>query len=459
MKPTQLGQLLKGIAVTAKPELMVNNIVIDSRKVEPGDLFIAIKGENFNGNDFAESAFKAGACAAVVSELCGSCDGEQILVSDTQDALGRIAANYRELFNIKSVAITGSVGKTTTKDMTAAVLERFGHTLKTFGNFNNNIGMPLTMLRLDDSDRFASIEMGMSNFGEISPLSKILKPDVAILTRIGISHIEFLGTQENILKAKLEILDGMNESGVLVVNADDPIIMGNLHDVKQRIVTFSGENNEEADVSIKNIRQVGGSTEFVIHDKENGMFKAIIPALGKHNVADAAAAYAAVTRMGLAPEIAAAGLADYEPSGMRQKVVEYNGITIIEDCYNAAPESMRASLSILRDFQCKGLKIAVLGDMNELGDETVMQHRLIGMEVARCGIDILICCGEKAAMIADDARAGGVTIVEHFKTNKEVAEYLRKSANMGDCILFKASRAMKFEEIISMFKGEEEGSF
>ena len=458
MKSTQLGQLLKGIAVTTRPELIVNDVVIDSRKVEPGNLFVAIKGENFNGNDFVEAAFKAGACAAVVSELCAACDGEQILVSDTQEALGRMAGNYRSLFSLKSVAITGSVGKTTTKDMTASVLERFGKTLKTEGNFNNNIGMPLTMFRLDDDDRFASIEMGMSNFGEISPLSKILKPDVAIITRIGVSHIEFLGTQENILKAKLEILDGMDDDGILIVSADDPICMGNISDVVQRVVTFSGDNNADADVHVKNIRQVDSSTEFIIHDNDNGVFKAVIPTLGKHNVADAAAAYTAATRLGLEPEIAVMGLADYVPSGMRQKIVNYNGITIIEDCYNAAPESMKASLSILRDYQCTGIKIAVLGDMNELGDETVVQHKLMGMEAARCGIDMLICCGEKAKMIADDARAAGVTIVEHFETNREAAEYLKKSAHQGDCILFKASRAMKFEEIIEMFKSEEEGN-
>lgn len=451
MKATELSALLNGIGTTVNPKTIVNDVVIDSRRVKQGNIFVAIKGDNFDGNDYVKSAFESGACAAVVDRLQPDCTGEQILVSDTRDALRRIAGNYRSLFNVTAVGVTGSVGKTTTKEMTAAMLSRFGKTLKTIGNLNNQIGLPMTMFRLDDSDKYAAIELGMTNFGEIGNLSRILKPKIGIITHIGISHIEYLKTQENILHAKLEITDGMPEDGIVVLNGSDPLLMSNRHLIKQQTVTFSADESSGADVVASNICQSETETEFIVVDRAHGSFRARIPAIGKHNVQDAVAAYTAVTRLGLDPETAIEGLMDYKPSGMRQNIVCNKGVTVIEDCYNAAPESMRASLGILAEMPCSGIRIAVLGDMNELGSETVAQHKLIGMEVARRGIDVLLCRGDKAKFIAESAKAAGVTCVEWFDSNMELADYLRRTASEGDCILFKASRTMTFEEIIENF--------
>lgn len=453
MKPTALRILLNGIGVTAIPDAIVGDVVIDSRKVKPGDLFIAIAGDNFDGNDFAAAALRAGAVAAVVSR-CTEGAGEQILVSDTRAALRGIAGNYRSQFSFRSVGVTGSVGKTTTKEMTSVMLSRFGRTLKTIGNLNNQIGLPMTMFRLDDDTQYAAIEMGMTDFGEVGNLSRVLRPDVGIVTRIGISHIEYLKTQENILKAKLEIADGMPPDGIMVLNAADSLLMANRSLVTHRVVTFAGEEGIEADVMTRGIRQGLESTEFTIVDREAGSFRAVVPTIGLHNVADAVAAYTAVTRLGLDPQRAVDGLPDYVPAGMRQRIVDFNGVTVVEDCYNAAPESMKASLGILAQLPCAGLRVAVLGNMNELGDEAEKQHRIVGIEAARDGIDVLLCRGRDTGAMAEAARASGVTRVECFETNEEIADYLKKLLGRGDCVLFKASRTMKFEEIIEMlYKG------
>lgn len=450
MVPTKLGVLLRGVAVTQHPDIEITDVVIDSRLCGPGKLYIAIKGERFDGNDFARDALAAGAAAVVVSRRCDA-DGEQIVVSDTRRAYVEMAANYRELFSVTAVGITGSVGKTTTKEMTGAMLRRFGSTLVTSGNRNNEIGLPETLFRLGRDDRFAAVEIALLEApGGIEMLSKAVRPKVGVITCVGTSHMEFFGTRENILKGKLEIVCGMPQDGVLVVNSDDEFLTNGLGDIEMETATF-GIDNVDADVCAKNISMDGLSSRFTLCDRHSGSFAAHVPAIGRHTVLDALAAYTAVTRIGLDPATAVAALLDYKPAGMRQRIVDHNGITVIEDCYNASPDSMRASLRILSDVVSSGIKIAVLGDMLELGEASVPLHKEIGREVAKCGIDILLCCGPLSEYMAQAAQAAKVPCVEHFDDKHALAAYLKKTARQGDGVLFKASRALEFEKIIEEF--------
>ncbi len=449
MKPTKLKDLLKGIAVTKQPDALIKKITTDSRTVEKGSVFVAIKGDKFDGNDFARSAIEAGATAAIVSRYT-NCEGEQIIVRDTKDALIEMAGNYRNSFSPKTVAITGSVGKTTTKEMTAAIFSSFGKTLKNEGNQNNEIGLPSTLFRMDDDTQFAVLEMGMNGLGDIRKLTLAAKPRAGVITTIGVSHLELLGSRENILKAKLEIIEGMPIDGVLVINGDDELLMGARDYLEIETATFA-IHNSEADVVAKDIMTRPMSTEFTIADTLNGSYKAMIPCAGEHNVMDALAAYTLATRVGLEPQRCAEALSNYEPAGMRQKFVDFDGITVIEDCYNASPESMSAAINTIASLPNEGLKVAVLGDMLELGDITKEAHSQTGVEAAKLGIDILLCYGENMKLCVESAKSAGITSAVHFSDKAGLADYLEKTLHSGDAVIFKASRAIKLEEVIEDF--------
>lgn len=449
MKPTKLKDLLKGIAVTKQPDTLITKITTDSRLADKGSVFVAIKGDKFDGNDFARSAIESGAEAVIVSRYTNS-EGEQIIVRDTKDALIEMAGNYRNAFNPKTVAITGSVGKTTTKEMTAAIFSRFGKTLKNEGNQNNEIGLPSTLFKMDDDTEFAVLEMGMNGLGDIRKLTTAAKPRAGVITTIGVSHLELLGSRENILKAKLEITEGMPIDGVLVINGDDELLMGAREYLEIETATFA-IHNTEADVVAKDIMTRPMSTEFTIADTLNGSFKAMIPCAGEHNVMDALAAYTLATRVGLDPQKCAEALSSYEPAGMRQKFVDFGGITVIEDCYNASPESMSAAIHTLSSLPNEGLKVAVLGDMLELGDISKEAHMQAGIEAAKAGIDILLCYGENMKLCADSAKSAGITSAVHFESKEEMSNYLEKTLHCGDAVIFKASRAIKMEDVIEGF--------
>ncbi len=449
MEQIKLGDLFKNIAVTRKPDTVVTDVVTDSRKSAPGNVFVAIVGERLDGNDYAQQALKNGAEAAVVSRR-GDFAGEQIVVRDTKDALIEMAGNYRARYSPKVVGITGSVGKTTTKEMTAAIFNRFGKTLKNEGNQNNEVGVPTTLFSMDPTTELAVIEMGMNGLGDISKLTRAVRPRAAAITAIGVSHLEHLGSRENILKAKLEIIEGIPEDGILVINGDDEMLMGQRDDINIMCATFAIDNTD-CDVVAKDIMSRLQSTEFTIEDRVNGSFPAMIPCSGEHNVRDALAAYTLATRIGLEPELSAQALADYVPTGMRQKFVELDGITVIEDCYNASPDSMIASLKTLASLPNEGLKIAVLGDMRELGEISKSAHRNIGYEAAAMGIDILLCIGDEMINCAEAARNANIASVEHFSNKIELAEYLSRTAHEGDAVIFKASRAMALEDVIFLF--------
>ena len=416
MKKLTLKEIAEHIGGTVNIDAEFTEVCIDSRLCKPGCLYIAIKGENFDGHDFTASAFANGASAAIVHHDVDA-DGPMLRVEDTHKALMALAHWYRTTFDIPVVGLTGSVGKTTTKEMTWFVLNEKFNALKTEGNLNNNIGLPRTLLRMDEDTQAAVIEMGMSNRGEISELSLIAEPTIAIISNIGVSHMENLGSRENILKAKLEILDGLRENCPILLNGDDPYLAGAV--IENHPVIYYGIDDKTCDFRAVNIEQCDESTEFdIVYD-------------GKKAVK---------------------GLAKYTPSGMRQRMKTVNGIKFIEDCYNASPDSQRAALKMLSEMKAER-KIAVLGDMLELGTISEESHRNAGLLAAKAKVDVFMTYGERSLASAEKARECGVREVYGFTDKKALADKLFETLKPGDAVLFKASRGMALEDVINDLYG------
>ena len=447
MKPIHANQLLAGFAL-AEPDT-ITDVVTDSRKVVPGCVFVCFPGEHVDGHDYAAAAYRAGASYIIANHpVEGVPEERTVIVASSHHAMVRMASNYRMLFSPLMIGVTGSVGKTTTKEFCYAVLSAFGNTLKTEGNQNNEIGLPNTLFRLDDTTEYAVVEMGMSNLGEIERLTRAARPSAGIITRIGVSHLENLGTRENILKAKLEICYGLPDGAPLVLNADDDLLPTAQLPGRLRPVWF-GIDSPEADVRALNITAGDNGTDFVLSDKEHGEFPVHIPTVGLHTVSDALAAYAAATRLGLDPAKSAAALSNYQTTGMRQNIVHKAGVTVIEDCYNASPDSMRAALGVLESQPAKR-HIALLGDMLELGSVSEQAHRQVGEWAADAGVDLVIAYGPRSAATARAAAEKGVTTV-HCETEQEVVGYVRQNVHAGDALLAKASHAMKLDRVLEQF--------
>ena len=437
------NEIAKALGTIVDSQNIINRVSIDSRDVDEHTLFFAIKGERFDGHDFVKDVAEKGV-GAIVCHKKVECDAPVIYVKDTKDALLDLASYYKDTFSdLLLIALTGSVGKTTTKEMVACVMAQKGETLKTEGNFNNEIGMPRTLFRLEETTKNAVIEMGMDGFGQISVLTNCAKPDCAIITNIGVSHIEILGSRDGILQAKLEILEGLKKGSLVFLNGDDDKLSTvKLDDYN---VVFFGIENENCDVRAVDIKEVGLSTEFIAI-KGDVKQKITIPTVGIHNVYDALAAFAVGLEYGITPESIADGLKNYAPSGMRQRIKEVKGITFIEDCYNASPDSQKAGLNSLCKI-AKQRKIAVLGDMLELGSFSEQAHRMVGEYAANCGVDILYTVGNESKYMADSALKAGLSNVQNFTDKAKLAEILVNELQKGDTILFKASRGMKLEEI------------
>ena len=383
MEKIHASKLLAGLVpagkLTSDPEVAL--VTTDSREVKPGCIFVAFPGERFDGHDFAARALEQGAEYVVVNHpVPGVPEEKAILCPDSYHAMMVLGANYRSQFHPKVVGVTGSVGKTTTKQMCYAAIEGFGNTIKTEGNQNNELGLPRTMFRIGRDTQYAVVEMGMSHRGEIERLSRCARPDVGIITCIGVSHIGNLGSQENICKAKLEICAGLPEGAPLVLNGDDPFLRKAALPTHVRPVWFS-LGDESADVCALSIQQEADGMSFVLEDHEEGTFLVKIPAMGRHNVANALAAYCAATRLGLDARKVVRGIGNFEQTGMRQKVVHSKGIDVIEDCYNANPDSMKAALAMFKEYPCKR-RFALLGDMLELGDLSREAHEEVGRQAA-----------------------------------------------------------------------------
>lgn len=439
----RVSEIAKALNTNVDCENLINRVSIDSRDVDENTLFFAIKGERFDGHDFINDVAEKGV-GAIVSHKAVECSAPVILVEDTKQAFLDFASYYRmSMPDLLVVGLTGSVGKTTTKEMTACVLSQKNKTLKTEGNLNNEIGMPRTLFRLDESYGSAVIEMGMDNAGQISALSRSCKPDCAIITNVGVSHIENLGSRDGILKAKLEILEGLPKGAPLFLNGDNDKLSTVKADAYK--VIFFGIENKSCDVLAEDIKEIDLQTEFVAV-KGNVKQKITIPTVGIHNVYDALCAFAVGLEYEIAPEDIAKGLRNYEPSGMRQRIKEAKGITVIEDCYNASPDSQKAGLNSLLKI-AKGRKIAVLGDMLELGSYSETAHRNVGEYAAECEIDMLFTYGKESGFMADSAKKSGLKAVYSFTDKAELTKALADELHKGDTVLFKASRGMKLEEI------------
>ena len=445
--------LLKGLAPEGFADSQpIGLVTTDSREVCPGCIFVAFPGERFDGHDFAAKALEEGAAYVVLNHPVEGVPAERVVISpDSYHAMMVMGANYRSQFHPKVVGVTGSVGKTTTKQMTYAAIAGFGNTIKTEGNQNNELGLPRTMFRIGKETQYAVVEMGMSHAGEIERLSKCARPDVGIITCIGVSHIGNLGSQENICKAKLEICAGLPEGAPLVLNGDDPFLRKAVLPDHVRPVWFS-LGDENADVCALSIQQDEKGMSFVLEDHEEGTFLVKIPAMGRHNVANALAAYCAATRLGLDARRVIAGLADFEQTGMRQKVVHARGVDVIEDCYNANPDSMKAALAMFREYPCKR-RFALLGDMLELGDISRAAHEEVGRQAVENKVDYLVTYGEQAKRIAVVAAAKGLPTL-HADTYAQAAETLLNKMQPGDALLVKASRGMALEKVLEIFYKE-----
>lgn len=428
----------------------IGAVTTDSRDVPHNALFIAIRGDRFDGNAYVMSAMEKGAVCALAEQMPENCPGCVIIVKDTREALGRLAKAYKEKIGPLTVAVTGSVGKTTTKEFIYAVLNEKYRTLKAYGNFNNEIGLPMTLLGLSPQNDAVVLEMGMSASGEISHLSRIAMPDIAVITNIGTSHIGNLGSREAIRDAKLEIRDGLSENGLLILNGDEPLLSG----IEGAV--YVGFDNPDAHCRIVNVVEGENGTAFdLIVRKEHYEF-ITIPTQGIHNVLNAAYAWMVGVSVGMGEFEIRRGLMRFKSPGQRQNIYSSNGRTIMDDCYNASPESMQAALKVLHSVakRKKCRSVAVLGDMLELGDYTEEAHRTVGKAVAGCGIDVLVTFGSSAACIASGATAAGMNIenVYVFEDRSDadaLGRALMRITHPTDVILFKASRAVALERAIA----------
>ena len=456
MKELTLGQIAQwcgGRIDPAHEHILITGITGDSRQAKKGDLFVCIEGDRTDGHLYADSAVKQGAVAVLASAVPPT-DAPVVMVEDTLKAYGDIAAGYRRMLGIKVVGITGSVGKTTTKEMTACALSRTFRVAKTEGNHNNNLGLPMTIMDMAEDTQLAVLEMGMNHFGEMTYLTNIARPDMAIITNIGTAHIEFLGSREGILQAKLEILKGLPENGIAIFNGDEPLLW-NLREDGGVKKTYYGIENSACDVVASDIQEDDDGMRFRVTGLGH-QFELFIPVIGRHYVYDALAAVTAGLLNGVQPEKMQANLGAFRNTGSRQKIYEKNGVTIIEDCYNAGPESTEAALNVLESYKASGRRIAVLGDMLELGNRSSAEHYRIGRLVA-LKADMLYAYGAHSVRTVTGAITGGMPAkyTEHFDTHEDLAHMLRTHVAEGDVVLFKGSRGMKMERALKLFLGEE----
>ncbi len=435
------GELLSGFDGD-----LIDSVSINSREIKNGALFVPTKGENVDGHKFIENAFAAGAVATLTSAHDSvKSDKIYIKVKDTKVALQQLAAYYRRKFNIPVVGITGSVGKTSTKEMISSVLSAKFNVHKTAGNLNGQIGLPLTIFGIELCHDVAVVEMGISEFDEMATLSEIAAPTYAVMTNIGVTHIENLHTKENIFKEKFKITNSLNKSDYLFINGDDEVLSKTQNSYRFNVVSFGIKNN--CNFTAKNIFYENETTTFEVLFNENRQ-KFEIPTLGEHHVYNALAAIAIGLSMGMNVEEIQEGLSRFKNVGMRQSIHYLDGITLIDDSYNANPDSMKSALKVLSQIAKNGRKIAILADMLELGDMAKQLHFEVGIFAAQLGVDILITVGELAKFISDGAINFNKNIINYsFSFNKEAFECLENLIRAGDSILVKGSRGMHMEEI------------
>jgi UDP-N-acetylmuramoyl-tripeptide--D-alanyl-D-alanine ligase len=453
MNPLRLSQIAQFAGASLESgdgTVVINKISTDSRTIKAAELFVALHGENFDAHDFVEAAAKSGAAGAVVNRNWkGHVPKNFALIRalDTLHAYQQVAANYRRSLTLKVLAITGSNGKTSTKDFAASVLARKFRVTKTEGNFNNHVGLPRTILEASSGDEMAVWEIGMNHPGEIAELSKIAGPDAAIITNIGVAHIEFMGSREAIAREKGALAEAVGPQGTVILNADDPFSKAIGARTRAKLV-FAGTTG--GTVRAIEIRQSADGSEFTILEGAHRC-RAQLPVAGLHMVQNALLAVAASREFGLSIEESAAGLAAAPLTKARLQIKEIGGVHFLDDSYNANPDSMKAALRTLVELDTEGKRIAVLGEMRELGRESERGHREVGETAAMLGVDQLITVGGAAELIARSARAAGLNKVSSAQSNSAAADLLGQIASPGDLVLIKGSRAAHTEEVIEQF--------
>ena len=446
---------------TEEEKCSVSYVCTDSREADAETMFVATRGERVDGHDYIIGAIERGCkcilCEYVPTDIAGR-RAAFVTVENSIDAFALTAKGYREDKKLKTVAITGSVGKTTTKELTASILGKATNLYATSGNFNSVIGMPMSLMEAPCDKDTAVFEMGMSSFGEIRSMSLTATPDVAMVVNIGSSHLEYLKTRENIARAKLEIAEGLKEGGYLLLNGDEPLLRKDFSNQKYTVLYLGMENKDSLDAYADKVKVSESGTEFDLNF--NGkIYKSLkIKPVGKQFVYNAMFAAVASILMGCDEQTVREGLIAYTPDGIRQNIKKINGITLVADCYNAAPESMRGAIDTLCAINISGKKIAVLGDMRELGEVSDQMHREIGKHLVNKGVDLLFTLGESGKLIAEGAKESGMsadnifseTDVENIDT---LCAELEKRINDGDGVLVKASRGVRLERVIErLFK-------
>lgn len=456
-----LAEAARAVGARSRPglaEITLSGVSTDTRTIRPGELFVALCGEIFDGHGFVKKAFEQGAAAAVIAKEARPVRGRPCLrVPDTLRALGDLAAWLRQRQPLKVLAVTGSNGKTTTKEMLIKIISRKYKTLATRGNFNNLVGLPLTMFGLRPRHRAAVLEMGMNRPGEIARLTEIARPDVGLVTNIGLAHIKGLGDLRGVAQAKGELYAGLKNRAVAVVNQDDPL-------VTEMAGAFGGEKltfgfSPQAQVYVRGLRRRGlRGSAFEIVTPSGPPAQIRFSLLGRHNVANALAAAAGALALGLTTEDIRAGLEDFRPFPGRMNLKRLKGpVYLFDDTYNANPASTKAALQVLAALRGRGRILAVLGDMLELGPAAGTEHAVIGRTAAEMGVDILAAVGTEARALADEAGKTGMpkTRALWFAEAKEAADWLQNEIRPYDRVLVKGSRGMRMERIVRRLTGEE----
>ena len=443
----------------------ITHICTDSREADEHTLFCAIRGERVDGHDYVAKAAELGCAAFLCENIPENAPAAAfIVVEDTVTALSALALARREadMKGLSVVAITGSVGKTTTKEMTAAVLSQGKTLFKKDGNYNSTIGLPLSFMEIPADTQCAVLEMGMSERGEIATMTNAVRPNIAVVANIGSSHLEYLGTRENIARAKLEVAMGLPAGGTLLINGDEPLLAKLGQDFGEdlpvipegiRVLRVSLAGDESSDYQAMNITSREDGMVFDLVTPEGVWRELYIPAVGQHFIWAASFAAAVGQLSGLHEGQVREGLSSYRPAAMRQDIRRLGGITLMVDCYNAAPESMKAALAALSLMAGNRRRIAVLGDMKELGTDTVALHRGVGAYTAEGGLDLLITVGDLGAEIATGAVEAGMSpdsirVTGGKDTYEDTADYLKNILREGDHVLFKASRSMALETMV-----------
>ena len=448
------GKLLQG-----SETVIFRGVSINSRTIKEGELFVCIKGENFDGHDFFGDAFRKGAAGIILSDtknlstgMLGKGESPFVIQSqNTLRALQDLASYQRSLFPFRVIAVTGTNGKSTTKEMIASIIETKYKTLKTQGNLNNHIGLPLTLLKREPEHEVGVLEMGMSAAGEIKRLAEIAKPDIGVITNISAGHLGQLKTIKEVQAAKGELFDSLHKEGTAIVNADDPLVLELAKSLRIKKITYGIK--EPADIQASDIQNKGNHGFTFTAKIFDQAIPVKLPQIGYCNIYNALAALATGHSLGITGKEMNLGLKNYQQIPQRNEQIHYEGMTLINDTYNANPQSMREALKTLKEINTQGKRFFIIGDMLELGPLSEPAHHELGQEIAGSNVDYLVTVGPLASLAAESAKVNvqQQLQIEKFNTHDEAANYLLQKVKKGDCLLVKGSRGSKMENVVQEF--------